>query len=242
MQIIPAIDLKGGKCVRLRQGNMELSTVFSDDPALQARTWQDLGASRIHVVDLEGSVGGEPANFKSVARIVDAVKVPIQLGGGLRDEATIRRYFDAGVSTVILGTMAAKNPERALELLSAFPGLIAVGVDARGGMVSVEGWTEATQLRAVELARYFDSSAAAAFIYTDIERDGMMRGPNFKATREFAESLSTPVILSGGVSNLRDVEDALGLEKSGVTGIIIGRALYEGQIDLREAIGIAEKR
>jgi phosphoribosylformimino-5-aminoimidazole carboxamide ribotide isomerase len=242
MVIIPAIDLKGGKCVRLRQGKMDTSTVFSDHPARQARQWEDRGASRIHVVDLEGSIAGRPANFGSVKGIVDSVEIPVQVGGGIRDEMTVRMYLDIGVDAVILGTIAARDPERVADLLSLFPGKLAVGVDARSGMVAVEGWTEATKIPASVVASRFDSAGPVAFIYTDIERDGMMSGPNIAATREFARSLSTPVILSGGISSLSDVEAVLPLEKDGVMGIIIGRALYDGTVELERAIRLTENR
>lgn len=242
MTIIPAIDLKQGKCVRLRQGKMDSSTVFNDDPPAQARLWEAAGAGRIHVVDLDGSVEGKPTNVETVRNIVAAIRVPVQLGGGIRDEATIRMYLDAGVTTVIVGTIAAKEPDRVLELLALFPGKIAVGIDARDGMVAVQGWTEETHTPAAELARRFDSAGAAAFIYTDISRDGMMAGPNIEATREFARNLCTPVILSGGVSTMDDVRRAAALEKHGVSGIIIGRALYERRIKLEEAVRAVEVR
>lgn len=241
MIIIPAIDLKDGKCVRLRQGAMDTPTVFNEDPSAQARLWGSLGAGRIHVVDLDGSVGGKPANLTQIRDIVKAVRVPIQVGGGIRDNNTIRMYLDIGVSTVILGTVAAKNPELVLTFLSLFPGQVAIGIDARAGDVAVEGWTQSAHVNASDLAARFNSASPAAFIYTDIERDGMMQGPNIEATRDFARNTPTPVILSGGVSALSDVEKALPLEKDGVIGIIIGRALYEGTIDLEEAIKLAGK-
>jgi len=240
--LIPAIDIKDGKCVRLRQGKMDSSTIFSDAPPEQAKKWEALGAARIHVVDLDGSVGGTPVNLELVGKIAASVRIPVQLGGGVRDRATAAMCLDMGVDRLILGTMAAKEPERALELLSEFPGRIAIGIDARRGWVAVQGWTESTSMRASELAAQYDGRHPAAFIYTDIERDGMMQGPNIAATREFAESVSTPVILSGGVSALEDVRNALTLEQFGIVGIIIGRALYDGKIDLREAIALAEKR
>ena len=241
MIIIPAIDLKDGKCVRLRQGAMDTPTVFNEDPSAQARLWESLGAGRVHVVDLDGSVGGKPANLTQIRDIVKAMRVPIQVGGGIRSVNTIRMYLDIGVNTVILGTVAAKNPEIVLTFLSLFPGQVAIGIDARAGDVAVDGWTQSAHVKASDLAARFDSAFPAAFIYTDIERDGMMQGPNIEATREFARHTSTPVILSGGVSALSDVEKALPLEKEGVIGIIIGRALYEGTIDLKEAIKLAEK-
>jgi phosphoribosylformimino-5-aminoimidazole carboxamide ribotide isomerase len=240
MIIIPAIDLKDGKCVRLRQGQMDACTVFADDPATQARTWADMGAQRIHVVDLDGSVSGRPRNLAVVSQIAAAVSVPVQLGGGIRTAETIRTYLDIGVSTVILGTVAALEPEKTKHLISRFSGRVAVGIDARSGWVAVEGWTESANVKATELAAVFESSRPEVFIYTDIDRDGMMRGPNIEATREFASATSVPVVLSGGVTSLDDVKTALALERVGVTGIIIGRALYEGAIDLREAIALVE--
>ncbi|MGO9570750.1 MAG: 1-(5-phosphoribosyl)-5-[(5-phosphoribosylamino)methylideneamino]imidazole-4-carboxamide isomerase [Desulfomonilaceae bacterium] len=241
MIIVPAIDLKDGKCVRLRQGNMDTPTVFNEDPGAQARAWESLGAPRIHVVDLDGSVGGKPTNLQQIRDIVKEVRVPIQVGGGIRSDNTIRMYLDIGVGTVILGTVAAKNPELVLTYLSLFPGQVAIGIDARAGEVAVEGWTESAHVKASDLAARFDSASPSAFIYTDIERDGMMQGPNIEATKEFASKTSTPVILSGGMSTLSDVKKALPLEKDGVMGIIIGRALYEGTIDLKEAIDLAKK-
>ncbi len=239
MIIIPAIDLKDGKCVRLRQGQMDSPTIFNEDPAAQARTWEDLGASRIHVVDLDGSVGGRPVNLDKVKEIASAVKIPVQLGGGIRAADTMRMYFDMGVSTAILGTIAARDPEKVKSLISEFPGKVAIGMDARSGVVAVEGWTASAGLRATDLAARFADCPPVWFIYTDIDRDGMMHGPNIEATEDFTRNTSVPVILSGGVTTLADVERALALENLGVIGIIIGRALYEGSIDLREAITLA---
>ncbi len=217
-----------------------MSTVFNDNPVDQAKTWENLGAKRIHIVDLDGSIDGRPANLSIIRDIVRNTNVPLELGGGVRDENTALMYLDIGVSIVILGTIAAKNPILALELLRKFPGKVAIGIDAQAGQVAVQGWTESTDYEARELALVFDSDSPAAFIYTDIERDGMMVGPNFTATGEFATAVNTPVILSGGVTNIQDVKKAMALEKVGVTGIIIGRALYEGAVDLREAISLTE--
>jgi len=241
MIIIPAIDLKEGKCVRLRQGRMESSTVFNEDPAAQARQWEDLGASRIHVVDLDGSIGGKPANLESVKKITKAVSVPVQVGGGIRSHATIAMYLDAGVGFVILGTIAARDPATVKDLISRFPNKVAIGIDARSGRVAVEGWTQSANVTAMALASLYRAAPPVAFIYTDIDKDGMMQGPNVESTREFAGNSVAPVILSGGVSSLSDVEAILPLEKDGVMGIIVGRALYEGKIDLRDAIRIAER-
>lgn len=242
MIVIPAIDLKDGKCVRLRQGRMDSSTVFNEDPSAQARQWEDMGASRIHVVDLNGSVDGKPVNLNCIRDIVKAVSVPVQLGGGIRDGETVRSYLDIGISTAILGTVAVKEPDRVVAILNTFPGRVAIGIDARSGNVAVQGWTEATDVKASFLAARFEEAGPVSFIYTDIDRDGMMKGPNIQATRDFASGTSVPVILSGGVSRYADIEAALTLEKNGVMGIIIGRALYEGAIDLREAIRVAEER
>lgn len=236
MIIIPAIDLKDGKCVRLRQGRMDTSSVFNDNPSAQAMEWEQLGAARIHVVDLNGSVDGKPVNLRHVEAIVRAVRAPVQVGGGVRNEATIRAYLDVGVHAVIIGTLAVKEPETVMTYFESFPGKIAVGIDARSGLVAVEGWTESSGIRAADLAARFAPARPASFIYTDIERDGMMQGPNIAATREFAAGTSVPVILSGGVSTYEDIRAALPLARDGVVGIIIGRALYEGAINLRTAL------
>jgi phosphoribosylformimino-5-aminoimidazole carboxamide ribotide isomerase len=241
MKIIPAIDLKDGKCVRLRQGRFDSATVFNHDPVSQALQWEASGATRIHIVDLNGSTQGKPVNSASVEKIVKVVRVPIQLGGGIRDQRTIATYLDIGIDTVIIGTMAAKDPEKVSEFLTLFPGRISIGIDANNGVVAVEGWQESTQIKATDLAVRFDNAGPAAFIYTDIERDGMMKGPNIESTREFAKSLCSQVILSGGISQMADVIAALPLENDGVRGMIIGRALYDGRIDLREALELAEK-
>lgn len=240
MIIIPAIDLKNGKCVRLKQGRMDSSTTFNENPVDQAMKWQDMGAKKIHIVDLDGSIGGLPKNLSLIRSMVTSINVPVELGGGIRNLATVQMYLDAGVNTVILGTIAAKNAELTAEILSKFKENVAIGIDAKGGKVAVEGWTEATSLDAGELGLYYDPFNPAAFIYTDIERDGMMNGPSLLSTRDFARILKTSVILSGGVTTISDVENALELEKDGVTGIIIGRALYEGSIDLKEAIALTE--
>jgi phosphoribosylformimino-5-aminoimidazole carboxamide ribotide isomerase len=241
MIIIPAIDLKDGRCVRLRQGQMDSSTIFGENPAEIARRWESAGASRMHVVDLDGSIEGKPANLQRIREIVAAVAIPVQLGGGIRDRNTIEVYLELGIATVILGTVAAREPERVKGLIKEFPGKIAVGIDAKDGLVAVQGWTEGTALRAPELANFFADCPPAAFIYTDIEKDGMMAGPNISATRDFARSTSVPVILSGGVTTLEDVRNIAPLESDGVIGMIVGRALYEGTIDLKDAINLVGK-
>jgi len=240
MIIIPAIDLKDGKCVRLRQGRMESSTIFNENPVDQALMWQNMGAPKIHLVDLDGSIDGCPVNLQVIKDIIRNVNVRTELGGGIRDIETVKMYLDIGIDAIIVGTIAATDPELTLELLRKFPSRVAIGIDAKAGKVAVQGWTQATEQDARELAKIFDPEAPAAFIYTDIERDGMMKGPNFASTCDFSRSVKTPVILSGGVTTLNDVKRALSLEKDGVEGIIIGRALYEGKIDLREAIAMTE--
>ncbi|MFH0823855.1 MAG: 1-(5-phosphoribosyl)-5-[(5-phosphoribosylamino)methylideneamino]imidazole-4-carboxamide isomerase [Pseudomonadota bacterium] len=240
MVIIPAIDIKLGKCVRLRQGRMDSSTVFNESPSEQARQWEAGGAKRIHVVDLDGSIEGRPVNLEEIRRIVESVAVPVQLGGGIRRADTIRSYLDIGVSTVILGTIAAREPDLVLGLLDEFPGRIAVGIDAKDGWVAVEGWTRATGISAGDLAGKLAPGMPVSFIYTDIERDGMMSGPNIDATRRFALGTNVPVVLSGGISCMDDVRGAMSLEGAGVAGIIIGRALYEGTVALTEAIALTE--
>ncbi len=219
---------------------MDSATIFNEDPVAQARIWEQTGALRIHVVDLDGSTGGRPVNLQVISRLVEAVRVPVQLGGGIRDRETVRTYLDSGLSTVILGTVAARNPEIAMELIAEFPKQVAVGIDARNGYVAVQGWTEATKFTATELAARLQAAGPAAFIYTDIEKDGMMQGPNIEATKEFAQATSIPVILSGGVSSMNDLERIRGLASCGVNGLIIGRALYEGRIDLKAAITLIE--
>lgn len=240
MIIIPAIDLKEGKCVRLRRGKMDSSTVFNENPTSQALEWESLGADRIHIVDLDGSVEGKPANLSHIRSITRNVRVAIEVGGGIRNLETIEMYLDAGVNTVILGTIAAREPGLALTAIDAFPGRVAIGIDALNGFVAVQGWTESTHMSAAELAAKFDSRSVFGFIYTDIDRDGMMQGPNIQATEEFASAVSSPVILSGGISSMGDIEKALPLWKQGVMGIIVGRALYEGKIDLKKAIEMAK--
>ena len=236
MIVIPAIDLKDGKCVRLEQGLMERDTVFNDNPGAQARAWQDQGAELLHIVDLDGAFAGEPKNRAAIEAIVRAVSIPTQLGGGIRDIATIEAYLALGISRVIIGTAAQRNPELVKEACLKFPGRIVVGIDAKNGMVAVQGWAEVTGITAVDLARKFEGFGVAAIIYTDISRDGMLQGPNLEATRQLAESISIPVIASGGLSTLQDIKNLLTVESSGVIGVITGKAIYTGAINLAEAI------
>ncbi len=242
MIVIPAIDLKGGRCVRLEQGLMERDTVFCDSPAEQALEWQRQGAELLHVVDLDGAFAGEPKNRGSIRQIVDSVTIPTQLGGGIRDVSTIAAYLELGIGRVILGTAAQKNPELVKEACRLFPGKIVVGIDAKNGMVAVQGWAEVTGVSAAELAKKFEGHGVSAIIYTDIARDGMLSGPNIDATRELAESISVPVIASGGVSRMKDIEDLMGIEESGVVGVITGKAIYTGAINLADAIALTKNK
>lgn len=234
MILYPAIDLKEGHCVRLIQGDMEQATVFNDDPAAQAASFADAGASWLHLVDLDGAFAGEPMNAGAVEAIVNEVDIPVQLGGGIRNLETIENWLSRGVMRVILGTVAVKDPGLVNQACRKFPGHIAVGIDARGGRVAVEGWAEETDIQAVDLARKFADAGVEAIIYTDIDRDGVLQGANIPATAELARAVSIPVIASGGVSSLTDIR-ALIAEKK-IDGAIIGRALYDGRIDLAEAL------
>ena len=241
MIVIPAIDLKEGKCVRLEQGLMERDTVFNDDPGAQAKVWEEQGAELLHIVDLDGAFAGEPKNRSAIEAIVRAVTIPTQLGGGIRDIATIEAYLDTGIDRVIIGTAAQRNPELVQEACSRFPGRIVVGIDARNGMVAVQGWAEVTGVTAIELAKKFEGFGVCAIIYTDISRDGMMQGPNIEATCALAKSISIPVIASGGVSSLQDIRNLMAVESSGVTGVITGKAIYSGALDLAAAIALTRK-
>ncbi|HEX9080046.1 MAG TPA: 1-(5-phosphoribosyl)-5-[(5-phosphoribosylamino)methylideneamino]imidazole-4-carboxamide isomerase [Desulfuromonadaceae bacterium] len=240
MIVIPAIDLKEGKCVRLEQGLMNKDTVFNDDPAAQALEWQHQGAELLHIVDLDGAFAGEPRNRTAIEAIIRGISIPAQLGGGIRDIATIEAYLGLGLSRVIIGTAAQRNPELVREACAKFPGRIVVGIDAKDGMVAVQGWAEVTGITAVELARKFEGFGVSAIIYTDISRDGMLQGPNIEATRLLAEAVAIPVIASGGVSSLKDIENLMGIEASGVTGVITGKAVYTGAIRLAEAIALTK--
>ncbi|HEY4743044.1 MAG TPA: 1-(5-phosphoribosyl)-5-[(5-phosphoribosylamino)methylideneamino]imidazole-4-carboxamide isomerase [Desulfuromonadaceae bacterium] len=241
MIVIPAIDLKEGKCVRLEQGLMDKDTVFNDDPAAQAREWQAQGAELLHIVDLDGAFAGEPRNKAAIEAIVTAISIPAQLGGGIRDLVTIEAYLKLGLSRVIIGTAAQRNPELVREACALFPGRIVVGIDAKNGMVAVQGWGEVTDVTAVDLAKRFEGFGVSAIIYTDISRDGMLQGPNLEATKALAEAISIPVIASGGVSSLKDIENLMTIEGSGVSGVITGKAVYTGAIRLAEAVALTKK-
>lgn len=242
MIVIPAIDLKDGVCVRLEQGLMDKDTVFNDNPAAQALAWQNQGAELLHIVDLDGAFAGEPKNRAAIEAILKAITIPAQLGGGIRDIATIEAYLSLGLSRVIIGTAAQRNPELVREACSRFPGRIVVGIDAKNGMVAVQGWAEVTGITAVELARQFEDCGVAAIIYTDISRDGMLQGPNLEATQALAKAVAIPVIASGGVSTLKDIENLMAIEQNGVTGVITGKAVYTGAIKLAEAIALTKER
>jgi phosphoribosylformimino-5-aminoimidazole carboxamide ribotide isomerase len=239
MIVIPAVDIKDGKCVRLEQGRMDAETVFSDDPAAMAARWVEEGAALIHLVDLDGAVAKSPRNLPAVRAIVGRIAVPVQLGGGVRDLDTIRFYMDEGVQKIVIGTEAVRNPRLVEEACRLFPGRIVVGIDARHGMVAIEGWTEVTQTPATELARRFENCGVAAINFTDIARDGMETGPNIEATRLIAEAVAIPVVASGGVSSLDDIRRLMQLEPWGVVGVITGKALYTGRLSLREALAVA---
>ncbi|NOC84101.1 MULTISPECIES: 1-(5-phosphoribosyl)-5-[(5-phosphoribosylamino)methylideneamino]imidazole-4-carboxamide isomerase [unclassified Ruegeria] len=235
MILYPAIDLKDGNAVRLLRGEMDKATVFNEDPAAQARAFVEAGCEWLHLVDLNGAFAGEPVNAAPVEAILKACDVPAQLGGGIRDMATIETWIDKGLARVILGTVAVENPDLVREAAKAFPGKVAVGIDARNGLVATKGWAEETDVQVTDLARSFEDAGVAAIIYTDINRDGAMQGPNVEATAELAKSVDIPVIASGGVSSIADL---IALRDCGaaLNGAISGRALYDGAIDLKEAL------
>ena len=241
MLLIPAIDLKDGKCVRLRQGRMEDETVFADDPLDMAQRWVDAGARRLHLIDLNGAFAGQPVNTQVIRRIADAFPdVPIQVGGGIRDEDTVQLYLDAGVQYVIIGTKAVSAPHFINDLCLEFPGHIIVGLDARDGKVAIDGWSKLSNHDVIDMAQHFERDGVEAIVYTDISRDGMMQGVNVEATVKMAREISTPVIASGGISSLDDIKALQTVAEEGIMGAIIGRALYEGSIDLVEAQKLVE--
>lgn len=236
MLIIPAIDLKDGKCVRLRQGLMDDSTVFSDDPVQVASRWVDAGCRRLHLVDLNGAFDGKPVNGEIVTEIAKAYPdLPIQIGGGIRSLETIEHYLNAGVNYVIIGTKAVKEPAFVGEVCKAFPGHIIVGLDAKNGLVATDGWAEVSDLQATELAKKFEQDGVSSIVYTDIARDGMMQGVNVEATVAMAQASSIPVIASGGITNMDDIRALSAVSDKGICGAITGRAIYEGTLDVAEA-------
>jgi phosphoribosylformimino-5-aminoimidazole carboxamide ribotide isomerase len=242
MIVIPAIDLKDGRCVRLKQGLMSKETVYSEIPEEMAVKWYEKGAERVHIVDLDGAVGGKPVNAKSIERIVKAIPIPVELGGGIRDIETVESYINLGIKWIILGTVAYKNPGFVTLACERFPNQIILGIDAKNGLVAVEGWTEETDLTPAKMANSYQGLDISAIIYTDIKRDGMGTGPNVDATRELAETVKIPVIASGGISGIDDVAKLLTIADSGVIGMITGRALYEETLDLTDAIKLTKNK
>lgn len=240
MIVIPAVDIKDGKCVRLEQGRMDAETVFADDPVAMARKWDAAGATIIHIIDLDGAVMKQPRNLETISNIIASVGARVQIGGGIRTMDTISMYLESGADRVIIGTEAIRNPGLVDKACQEFPDSIVVGIDARKGMVAIEGWTEDTRTRAMDLARRFEDSGVVAINFTDIHRDGMQTGPNIEETRKMAESVSIPVIASGGVASLEDIKNLIPLEPVGVSGVITGKALYSGGLDLKEAIALTE--
>jgi len=235
-ELIPAIDLKGGQCVRLRQGRMVDATVYGDDPAAMAAHWQSLGATRLHVVDLDGAFAGKPANKAAIEAICTVLEIPVQLGGGLRNMSMIEGMLRLGVQRVILGSVAISDPGLVAEACRAFPARVCVGIDAKAGMVAVHGWGDVTDVTAVDLARRFEDDGVAAIIYTDIARDGMLSGPNIAETVNLARSVSIPVIVSGGIATINDVKACARHLEDGICGAITGRAIYEGTLDFATAM------
>ncbi len=236
MDVIPAIDLLGGRCVRLYQGDYDQVQTYGENPVEVARQWQEQGATYLHVVDLDGAKAGHPVNLAAIEAIARAVEVPVQVGGGLRDRASVASLLNLGVRRIILGTIAVEQPELVTQLCQEFPDQIVVGIDARAGKVATRGWIETSEVLATELAQRMAIAGVAAIIYTDIYRDGTMQGPNLEALRELAAAIAIPIIASGGVSSVRDLLSLLSLEPLGVTGAIVGKALYTGEVSLKEAI------
>lgn len=239
--LFPAIDLKDGQCVRLKLGDMAEATVFNDDPAAQAQSFQAQGFEYLHIVDLNGAFAGRPVNAPAVDAILRTVTMPVQLGGGIRDLSTVEAWLAKGVRRVILGTVAVRNPALVREACKAFPGRVAVGIDARGGKVAVEGWAEASELEAIDLARRFEDAGVTAIIYTDIDRDGILKGLNLPATLALARATTIPVIASGGLAGIEDVRALLAPEYSVLEGAITGRALYDGRLDAAEALALIKR-
>ncbi|RWX07291.1 1-(5-phosphoribosyl)-5-[(5-phosphoribosylamino)methylideneamino]imidazole-4-carboxamide isomerase [Rhizobium hidalgonense] len=242
MILFPAIDLKGGQCVRLKLGDMQQATVYNTDPAAQAKSFEDQGFEWLHVVDLDGAFAGHSANGDAVEAILKATKNPVQLGGGIRTLDHIEAWLSRGLRRVILGTVAVRNPELVIEACRKFPGHVAVGIDAKGGKVAVEGWAEASELGIIELAKKFEGAGVAAIIYTDIDRDGILTGINWASTLELAEAVSIPVIASGGLASLEDIKRMLRSDARKLEGAISGRALYDGRIDPAEALALIKAK
>ncbi|MBL6946870.1 MAG: 1-(5-phosphoribosyl)-5-[(5-phosphoribosylamino)methylideneamino]imidazole-4-carboxamide isomerase [Rhodospirillales bacterium] len=240
MNFLPAIDLKDGHCVRLVQGDMDRTTVFNDNPAAQARNFADAGCTWLHMVDLNGAFEGRPVNAEAVRGVLAAVDMKVELGGGIREMETIAAWLEAGVTRVILGTVALRDPALVRQACKIYPGRIAVGIDARDGFVAVEGWAEVSEMKAIDMARAFEDAGVAAIIYTDISRDGAMEGPNIEATIKIANAVSTPIIVSGGVSSMADLEAVKQAGEGLFEGVISGRAVYDGRIDPAAAVALLE--
>ena len=241
MILFPAIDLKDGQCVRLKRGEMAEATVFNDDPAAQARLFQGQGFRYLHIVDLNGALAGKPVNAPAVEGILAAVSIPVQLGGGIRDLATVEAWLGKGIARVILGTVAVRDPGLVRDACKRFPGRVAVGIDARGGKVAVEGWAETSELTAIELARRFQDAGVAAIVYTDIDRDGLLEGLNLPATVALARATTIPVIASGGLAGIEDIEALLRPDCAMLEGAIVGRALYDGRLDAKAALALLSR-
>jgi phosphoribosylformimino-5-aminoimidazole carboxamide ribotide isomerase len=235
------VDLKDGKCVRLSQGRMDQESVYSENPVQMAKHWESKGAARLHVVDLNGAVTGKPFHRSLIEEITKALKIPIEVGGGIRDSETIKNYLSSGVQWIILGTAALSNRRLVEEACHRFPGRVILGIDAKGGRVAIQGWNEIVSVEAIDLAKQFEGAGLSAIIFTDVERDGMGTGLNWQETKALARETSIPVIASGGVSKIGEIERLKNLEPDGVIGVIVGRALYTGKIDLEEAIRVAKK-
>jgi len=242
MIVIPAVDLKDGRCVRLSQGRMDEESVYSDDPVRMAKHWESKGAERLHVIDLNGAVNGKPVHESVIKEIAKSIHIPVEVGGGIRNLETIEMYLSSGTEWIILGTVAHRNRPLAEEACRRFPGRVILGIDARGGRVAIQGWKEEVTLGAIELAKEFEGLELSAIIFTDIERDGMSTGVNSEMTGALARSISIPVIASGGVSRVEEIHQLMTLEPDGVTGVIVGRALYTGRIDLEEAIRLGRSK
>lgn len=242
MLIIPAIDLKDGKCVRLRQGRMEDETIFSDDPVAVAAQWVEQGARRLHIVDLNGAFAGEPVNAGVVHEIAEAFPdLPIQIGGGIRDEDTIQTYLSAGVEYVIIGTKAVNQPHFVNDICAEFPGHIIVGLDAKDGKVAIDGWSKLSKHDVIDMAKHFENDGVVSIVYTDIGRDGMMTGVNVESTVKLAQAVNIPIIASGGITNIDDVKALCAVQDEGISGAITGRAIYEGTLDFAEAQKLSDK-
>jgi phosphoribosylformimino-5-aminoimidazole carboxamide ribotide isomerase len=242
MIIIPAVDIKNGKCVRLLQGRMDAETIYSDQPEAMAAKWARLGAPLIHVVDLDGAFAKSPQNVSSIRNILGSVDVPIQVGGGIRNEKTVHMYLQMGIQRVIIGSEAINKPAFVKKVCKKYPDRVVIGIDARNGKVAIDGWKETTRIEAVDLAKKFEDCGIAAINFTDIHRDGMQTGPNLEAIRRLAEAISIPVVASGGISSIRDIKRLLTLAEVGVVGIIIGKALYSGGLDLKEALDLTRQQ